>query len=277
MLAFKEPNDFRLTGKFLGKPEADLGSNGSEVWFWMARAQPPAVYFCKREDLQRVTLPMPFHPDDLMQVLGSVPIDPQRFRFEKGWDRYVTLVSSDTAPTGDPVVKRVVVDRATGRAAAFEVWDLYGQQPRRLAEARIVDYHEDPSGVFVPRKVKLVFPAAQTDLTLTLRSRAIEINQIDPQWASTLFSRGNYLNSQVVDLGEEYRRRQASLDQRPLARNPDIIPTASFEVDSTPPSTLPQRPAFPASDPLAPQPAGDDRAIPRPFEGLQPGEYRPSS
>jgi hypothetical protein len=217
MLAFQEPNSFRLTGKFLGKHEADLGSNDQEVWFWMARAQPPAVYFCKREDLPKVSLPMPFHPDDLVQVLGSVPLDPARFRFEKGWGQFVTLISSETAPSGDPVVKRIVVDRESGRAARFEVWDLYSNQPRKLAEAEILRYHEDPTGVFVPQKVKLRFPAAQTDLTLTLRSRAIEVNQIDAQWAASLFSRGNYVNSQVVDLGEEFRRRQAALDGPPLA------------------------------------------------------------
>jgi hypothetical protein len=288
MLAFQEPNSFRLTGKFLGKHEADLGSNNQEVWFWMARAQPPAVYFCKREDLPKVSLPMPFHPDDLIQVLGSVPLDPSRYRFEKGWDQFVTLIASETAPSGDPVVKRIVIDRETGRAARFEVWDLYSNQPRKLAEAEILRYHEDTTGVFVPQKVKLRFPAAQTDLMLTLRSRAIEVNQIDDEWAANLFSRGNYVNSQVVDLGEEFRKRQAALDGPPLASarsastttesqpavsvpavdgdqsdsstvrlDPEIQPTAAY-------SSIDARPA--------PTPAA---GIPAPFDGIKPGSYRP--
>ncbi|MBY0585851.1 hypothetical protein K2X85_01680 [bacterium] len=304
MLAFQEPNNFRLTGKFLGKHEADLGSNNQEVWFWMARAQPPAVYFCKREDLPRVSLPMPFHPDDLIQVLGSVPLDPSRFRFEKGWDRFVTLIASETAPSGDPVVKRIVVDRETGRAARFEVWDLYSNQPRKLAEAEILRYHEDASGVFVPQKVKLRFPAAQTDLMLTMRSRSIEVNQIDDQWAANLFSRGNYVNSQVVDLGEEFRRKQASLDRPPLAMNrssmlpasssariePAVLPTSdqprgetivrqsptNEETSSTAVRLDPQvQPTSASMDVRLPAEMSDGTGIPKPFEGIKPGAYKP--
>jgi hypothetical protein len=310
MLAFQEPNNFRLTGKFLGKHEADLGSNDQEVWFWMARAQPPAVYFCKREDLPRVSLPMPFHPDDLIQVLGSVPLDPSRFRFEKGWDQFVTLISSETAPSGDPVVKRIVVDRQTGRAARFEVWDLYSNQPRKLAEAEILRYHEDASGVFVPQKVKLRFPAAQTDLMLTMRSRQIEVNQIDDQWAASLFSRGNYVNSQVVDLGEEFRKRQAALDRPPLAANrpaltppgssatlePAILPTS----DQTRGETIVRSSASPEGavsstakidpqiqptssysslnttiDTRLPAEMSDQSGVPKPFEGIKPGGFKP--
>ncbi len=293
MLAFQEPNSFRLTGKFLGKHEADLGSNDQEVWFWMARAQPPAVYFCKREDLPKVSLPMPFHPDDLIQVLGSVPLDPSRYRFEKGWDQFVTLIASETAPSGDPVVKRIVIDRETGRAARFEVWDLYSNQPRKLAEAEILRYHEDATGVFVPQKVKLRFPAAQTDLMLTMRSRAIEVNQIDDQWAANLFSRGNYVNSQVVDLGEEFRKRQAALDGPPLASARSTAPVASPPQESRPPMSAPTD-AVDRSDgsavrldpeiqPTAAYSSMDARSvsppassgIPAPFDGIKPGSYRP--
>ena len=283
MLAFQEPSNFRLTGKFLGKHEADLGSNPNEVWFWMARATPPAVYFCKREDLANVSLPMPFHPDDLIQVLGSVPLDPKKFRFEKGFDSCVTLVSSETAPSGEPVVKRIVVDRETGRASSFEVWNLHSDKPRILAEARILNYYDDPSGAFVPQKVKLIFPDAKTDLTLVMRSRSIEINQIDSQWASHLFSRGNYINSQVVDLGEEYRKRQASIEthQKQLAAGdqPRLVnyeaPGVSLETPQ--PIVVPTSPEIPATSPTTDQAAaiGPNDGVPHPFEGIQPGGYRP--
>lgn len=298
MLAFQEPSNFRLTGKFLGKHEADLGSNSNEVWFWMARATPPAVYFCKRDDLANVTLPMPFHPDDLIQVLGSVPLDPKKFRFEKGFDSCVTLVSSETAPSGEPVVKRIVVDRDTGRASSFEVWNLHSDKPRILAEARILNYYDDPAGVFIPQKVKLIFPDAKTDLTIVMRSRAIEVNQIDSQWAAHLFSRGNYINSQVVDLGEEYRRRQASIqhrqDQMAQGDQPRLVnyesPGATLDrpepvqVPATPaiPAALPASQQMPASQPVptiaaaVPTPTiGPTEGIPQVFDGIAPGGYRP--
>ena len=263
----------------------------------MARATPPAVYFCRREDLANVTLPMPFHPDDLIQVLGSVPLDPKKFHFEKGFDSCVTLVSSETAPSGEPVVKRIVVDRRTGRALAFEVWNLQGDKPRILAEARILNYHDDPSGAFLPQKVKLLFPDAKTDLTLVMRSRSIEINQIDSQWAASLFSRGNYINSQVVDLGAEYRKRQASLETRPSqlvsAHRPQLV---NYETENVPfavpkpivnPSSQVVDPpsqaqsqaqpiptAIPASKLNAVPALGSDEGVPELFDGIKPGGYR---
>lgn len=287
-LAYQEPSNFRLTGTFLGKHEADLGSNTDEVWFWMARAQPPAVYFCKRQDLPRVSLPMPFHPDDLIQILGSVPLDPERFRFERGFEQYVTMVSAETAPSGDPVVKRVVIDRSSGRAAAFEVWDLYGDKQRKLAEARILDYYEDPSGVFIPRKVQLRLPDARTDLTIAMRPRSIEINQIDDRWAANLFSRGNYVNSQVVDLGEEFRKRQAAMDPPrmaasqstllpasavgPAPANPDIVqvqaPIRLPATESRPPE--PRR-----AEPAATTDPSSNEGVPAPYDGIAPGRYQP--
>lgn len=268
-IAFQSPNNFRLMGYFLGKSEADLGSNGQEIWFWMARAQPPAVYFCKRDDLARVSLPMPFHPDDLLEVLGAVRLDPDKYRFESGWENCVTMVSPQTAPSGDPVVKRLVIDRASGRASAFQVWDVYHGKQRLLAEARILDYYDDPTGAFVPKKVKLKLPDANTDLTLTMKASAIRLNDVDRQWASTLFRRGNYVNAQVVDLGEEFRKRQAALERPRFAEATPVRLESSQVVVETPRAVARPTPADSAG--AAPIPPTRPAEL---YEGIQPGGYR---
>lgn len=268
-IAYQAPNNFRLMGYFMGKSEADLGSNSSEVWFWVARSKPPAVYFCKREDLADVRLPMPFHPDDLIEVLGAAPLNPDEYRFEMGVERYVSMVAPQTAPNGERVLKRFVIDRHTGRPAAFQVWDVYHGASRLLAEAVITDYHVDATGVFLPRRVKLKLPDADTDLTLSMKSSAIRFNEIDREWASTLFRRGTYLNSQVVDLGEEMRSRQAASPAPGymVAQLPTDVPTAP-----TPPS----RAVVAAGSQAAEEPPPASPRAAELFEGIQPGSYRPA-
>lgn len=273
-IAYQAPNNFRLMGYFMGKSEADMGSNPEEVWFWVARSKPPAVYFCNRQDLDQVRLPMPFHPDDLIEVLGAASLDASHYQFEMGVERYVSMVATETAPNGERVLKRFVIDRQTARPAAFQVWDVYHGASRLLAEAVITDYHEDPSGVYLPRRVKLKLPEADTDLTLSMKSSGMRLNGIDREWAASLFQRGTYLNSEVVDLGQEFRNRQTSASSPDYSASPlpsevpSTIEVASDSTDTAP--VVASQPPVNDPPPADPKPA-------ELFDGIQPGAYRPAS
>ena len=78
-LAYQQPDRFRLLGNFAGKSEVDLGANENEIWFWIARAEPPAVYYCNRQDLDRVRFTTPFEPDWIVEVLGVKRLDPRDY------------------------------------------------------------------------------------------------------------------------------------------------------------------------------------------------------
>ena len=52
-IAFQRPRSFRLVGaKFIG-PEVDLGSNDELLWFWVKRAQPPALLLLPSRPVRR--------------------------------------------------------------------------------------------------------------------------------------------------------------------------------------------------------------------------------
>lgn len=197
-LAYQQPNRFRMLGKFAGKSEVDLGSNEKEIWFWIARAEPPAVYFCNRADLGRVRLSTPFQPDWLIEALGVTPLDANEYREGPGTAEYQTYLSDQKNPLGQPVTKRVVVDAKTNRVEAFE---LFSADRRPLARAQILEYQDDPtSGLFVPRKIQIEWPDAETRLTLTMSRRNTKLNAIDQSFAADLFRRGDYTHTQVIDM-----------------------------------------------------------------------------
>lgn len=200
-LAYQEPNDFRLSARAVGKSQLDLGSNNDEIWFWVARANPPTVFFCKRDQLASAQFSTPFNPDWLVELLGLAPIDSTRYREGKGTDRYLTLVSNESTPGGHAVIKRLVIDRQSKRVTAFE---LFGPKAERLAHAQILDYTEDPqTGAFVPHKIRVDWPAAETKVTLTLRRGQTEINQLDRSLAGSLFVRGDtFAGSREVNLAQ---------------------------------------------------------------------------
>ena len=81
----QKPRFFRMEGYAPGaKTEVvDLGSNDREFWFWVAENKPPYLFFCSHTDLPRAQLPLPIHPDWIMEALGMATITPSsRVRVE---------------------------------------------------------------------------------------------------------------------------------------------------------------------------------------------------
>lgn len=213
-LAYQRPSRLRMIGtSFGGKTEADLGSNEDEVWFWIARAKPPALYYCKRTDLPNVRLATPFQPDWLIEAVGVTPVNPQQYRQVQFADaEYVGVVAKDQSPTGQNVTKRIVFRRATGRIAAFELFDA---SDKLMAVAHIDDYFDDAAtGLFVPRDVELLWPDADTKLRVRLVSRRTKLNSVTEQQSASLFRRypGDFKNVDEIDLArlDANRRAQAS-------------------------------------------------------------------
>lgn len=229
-MAFQRDNSFRLVGRFAGKSEIDLGSNDQEIWFWIARATPPAVYFCKRDELADIRLNTPFQPDWLVEVLGAAQLDPKKFEMERSTPEYFTLVADERTPNGMPVIKRIVIDRKTSRIAGYELF-ASEQGNKKLFEAWVQEYYEDPTTkVFLPRKVRLEWPEANTNVTVSLRSNKILVNSITPELAESLFRRGEYLNTEVVDLARfDPSSRQSSGAQKPRG---DLTGRSREKVDS---------------------------------------------
>lgn len=209
-LAFQQPNRFRMLGKFAGNSEVDLGSNEDTVWFWIRRAEPPAVYFCNREELKNVKMALPFQPDWIVEALGVRPLNPDEYRETPGTPDYLLLVADAKSPAGESILKRVVVDRQTGQVEAFEI---YSHERKLLAKAQVLEYSNDlPGQVYLPRKIRILWPDADTKLTISLSRRATQVNTLSQELASSLFTfrPDEYVGARPVDLARAARQASSS-------------------------------------------------------------------
>src|SRR5437879_1457954 len=63
-LVAQKPRNFRLEAFGMsGSLEADVGSNDTEFWFYLARNEPPYLFHCRHDELNRAPANFPFHPD----------------------------------------------------------------------------------------------------------------------------------------------------------------------------------------------------------------------
>lgn len=176
-LAFERPRRFRLKARLFNfSPEADLGSNNELFWFWIARNQPPALYYCRHDEYEISAAPnmLPVEPDWLIEALGVTRFDPGLAHqgpapLGKGRLEIVTpLPSSD----GRLVKKITVLDDA--HAWVLEQ-HLYGANGL-VASALTSGHKRDPaSGVVLPTKVEIRWPASNFEMTIDLRG--VQVNR----------------------------------------------------------------------------------------------------
>ena len=208
-VAFEKDNRFRLVGKFAGKSQVDLGSNEDEIWFWIAKAEPPAVYFCKRSELNHVKMATPFQPDWLIEAMGVATLNPRDYQPAPSNAKFLALITQVTAPNGQTLSKRILIDRKINRIYSFELFDPMQEADKRLvARVAIQSYEEDQeTGTFVPRVLELEWPGeADTKLSLMMSPRSIQVNRITPETAQSMFARSNLDDNPQVDLARPSSR-----------------------------------------------------------------------
>jgi hypothetical protein len=201
----QRPRNFRLTARVVGQPTVDIGSNGEEFWYWISKAEPPYVYHCTYDDLQKpgVFIPFPFQPDMILAALGMAQYDPNK-PYEvraNAAARTVELIESATSPQGRPV-KKITVFRSgpAGRNEPVVVAHvLKDEQGREVCSATVSEVQTDPAtGAVVPRRVRLYWPAEKIELKMKLDG--VRVNGIDATLAASLFSRRNLASLTAYDL-----------------------------------------------------------------------------
>jgi hypothetical protein len=201
MLAFEKPNNFRMKGLFAGRPEVDLGSNKDEIWCWVKRADPGAVYFCKRDEIGKMQMAIPFQPDWLAEVLGVTEIDPSEYEWRgEQPDRY-SIMSYQTTPAGERVIKLMTFNKKTDQLAAIRLFSAVDQ--RLLALAVIEEYYQDSkTGLQVPRVMRLAWPDAGTEMKVMLGRRSIELNTVTPEDGAALFARSGLSDKEPINMAD---------------------------------------------------------------------------
>ncbi len=196
------PRNFRLTGKVLGRPAVDVGSNDNEFWFWINekndRGQSP-VYHCSYADLARgpVRLPFPFQPDMIMAALGLQqyePPSPTKSYTVRASPQYIELVETTTSPQGQPmervtVINRLEVDPKKGQPQVV-AHKLVDRQGKIVCQAVIRSVAYNPqAGTVVPQQVVLSWPEQKMSMNLILNRP--QVVNFDQAAMARLFQRTN--------------------------------------------------------------------------------------
>jgi hypothetical protein len=199
----QKPHDFRLTADLVGSRAVDIGSSNEEFWFWISKAEPPHLYHCSYEDFSRgVRLPFPFQPEWIMEALGMAEYGPESKYQLDVKDKTLELWENTKTPQGQAVRKVIVFNRA-GAAVQVPAYELRDSNGRVICSAQISEVQTfavpGAGSVFVPKRVRLIWPAEQMQLKLVLNDLTLN-PPLDPQMSARLFSRPTLANVQAYDL-----------------------------------------------------------------------------
>jgi hypothetical protein len=192
----------------------DMGSNDQQFWLW-SKEQKQEVVTCHHEDfataITELRMPLPFHPDWMMEVFGVVPYDPSEFKVEHPFEKgpLVDLVAQRFGPNGEPVSRVIRIDACHGIVREHQ---LRRQDGSVIARALLSNHFKEPtSQLIVAKQVRLEWPDLDEFIVLTFHE--IDVN---PQMAeeSSLWTVPSPPGSQLVDLGDIARERGRQMAER---------------------------------------------------------------
>jgi hypothetical protein len=207
-LACQKPRNFRMQAVSLSKTEADIGSNDSEFWYWIARGDPYLIHCSYRDLANGVRIPFPFQPEWVMEALGMSEYDTtqmQDYQVVNGRTTY-ELVQNTRNSRGQAVRKVTVFNKLP---SAVQVTDHYltdasGRQ--EICRAHITEaprVNGTGGDAVLPRKIDFTYPAEGLTLRMTLWHRADDLvvnGYFDPKQVATLFTRPVLTGVQDYDL-----------------------------------------------------------------------------
>lgn len=206
-LALEKPRKFRLIATNpLGGREADLGSNDQEFWCYVRRgADRPTLVHCSYADYGRVSSPVPFQPDWIIESIGLTPLASDgQHTVQPGKRGTVEIVTPATTPQGQPALKITVVQLSNGYVVERRL-EVSG---RRVASAVLSRHRTDRAfGVVYPGTITVNYPEAGLELTIDLQDVVVNA-QFDAGTGARLWTipRGELeAGAEDVDLGASAR------------------------------------------------------------------------
>lgn len=210
----------RVAHPISGGEAVDIGSNDERFWMWAKESQPANVLVCSHEQIaiasQVTSLPLPFRPDWLMEVLGVTPISGSKYEVHRAKPKSPVAELVSVQHTADQKVRRIVtVNTMYGVVLAHRVESMDGKM---IAQAKLSNHWRDPSTrLILPRTIAIDWPAADQHLALTLELNTVEFNPASA--SSAMWQVPHMADYPEFDLGE-YAIRQLGHSGKNLAVEP---------------------------------------------------------
>lgn len=196
----QKPKNFRMSGKVVGKQAVDMGSNSQEFWYWISEAQPPYIFHCSYEDFARGTarMPFPFQPDWILEAMGIAEYrSPENYQVVPHPNN-IELIEHTLSPQGQKVRKVTVLNRGRGNQVTAHL--LQDANGKLICGAYITETMQDrATGVFLPRRLNLVWPAENMELKMKLDNVTVN-GQLAADRVARLFTRPSMANVASYDL-----------------------------------------------------------------------------
>lgn len=198
-IAIQRPRSLRIMGEKFG-PQLDVGSNDELLWFWVAQAQPPALFYCRHDQYAASAARQifPVEPEWLIEAFGIVSFDrsqPIQGPAPVGNGR-VEIRSRAGAP-GHETSRVTIIDDSRGIVLEQHVYDTRGAL---LASAVLSKHARDPAtGVTLPRQVHIQWPSAKFEVTVDMSE--VQVNQL-PADPNQLFAKPSYSGYNDIDLAQ---------------------------------------------------------------------------
>ncbi len=219
-----------------GGPELDLGANEDVFWLWVRRNQPPALFFCRRNQFASSSARqiIPVEPEWLIEAVGLTRFDPMEAHEGPkpvGRDR-VEIRTHRPSPMGD-LTKITVLDAWDGTVLEQHLYDAGGQ---RIATSITSRYKRDPnSGAALPRSIEIQWPTAGMSFHLDVTDW--QVNAI-PADNLLLWAKPEYPGYPNVDLADPNLRFTVPAGAVPSA-SATAPPNLSGQVVAPLPATQP--------------------------------------
>ncbi len=210
----------RVAHPLTGGEAVDIGSNEERFWMWAKESQPANVLVCSHDQIavasQVTSLPLPFRPDWLMEVLGVTPISGSQYEVHRSKPKSPIAELVSVQHTADQQVRRIVtVNTVYGVVLEHRVESMEGQM---IAQAKLSNHWRDPgTRLILPRTIAIDWPAADQHLALTLELNTVEFNSHTASPAMWQVPR--LADYPEFDLGE-YAIRQLGHSGKSMASKP---------------------------------------------------------
>ena len=230
----------RVAHPISGGEAVDIGSNEEQFWMWAKDSKPANVLVCSHDQIavatQVTSLPLPFRPDWLMEVLGVSPISGSNYevRRAKPNSPIAELISVQRTPDQQPVRRIVKVNTMYGVVTEHRVESMDGKM---IARALMSHHWRDPgTRLILPRQIAIDWPAADQTLALTLELKTVDFNP--PAESLAMWQVPQVPGFPVFDLGayamEQLGHTEASLAAQRQQSPPRGSRQGQATLDETP-------------------------------------------